>query len=699
LEIWNLVFMQFNQAEDGTRTPLPRPGVDTGLGLERLTSVVQQTPANYDNDLFLPAMGRVQQLLGDSDEERQEKYVGYRVIADHGRAATFLLADGVMPGNVGGGYVLRMIIRRAARFGRKIGFTQPFLADVASVFIDQMGGVYAELQSRREFVLRTLTLEEERFARSLDIALDQLAGTVEEIRKAGGNVISGETAFHLYATHGLPLEISRDVAAEWGMRVDETGFNQARADHAAASGAGAFGQYETGGGTYADLWADLIHSGRLAPGGVDHDPYGGAHFESEIVALMRDDLPVDRAVAGESIAVVTAATPFYIEAGGEVSDTGCILIPNSHAEMQVTDMRQPLPGLILHIGKVTRGEIHSGQVAHLSVDDERRDDIRRNHTATHILHRELRAHLGSHVVQAGSLVAPDRLRFDFTHDQAVGQQVLAGIEAGINKAILKNYPVHIRYMPQKEAIAAGAMALFGEKYGEVVRTIQIGGDGRETRYSFELCGGLHVNSTAEIGSFRFTSEGAVGAGLRRVEAVTGNGALSLVTERFAVLERAARALNAPVADVAARVETLANDHRLLQKRIELLQRQLAWGRFEQLLGRMERVQEVPVLAAQVEVAGADGLRQMADWFRDKVPSGVAVFGTVSNGKPLLVATVSQDLIRRGLKAGDIVRQVAAIVGGGGGGRADMAQAGGRDPAKLSQALAAVTSMVREVLDP
>ncbi len=692
LEVWNLVFMQYDQAADGTRMPLPKPGVDTGMGLERITSVVQQTPANYDNDLFTPAMDMVQELLGDQDADRAAKYVGYRVIADHGRAATFMIADGVRPGSTGAGYVLRMVIRRASRFGRKIGFERPFLAHVADVYINQMGTAYPELKQRRDHIVRTLTLEEEKFARTVDSGLAQLDKIIAGLRESGRTEIAGDVAFNLYATYGLPLEITRDVVKELGLTVDEPGFLHARDAHAAASGAGRFGQYETGTNAYADVLQVLIESGQLAEG-VEYDPYMGAETESEIVALFRDGQQVTALQAGEVGEIVTAVTPFYVEAGGEVSDTGHILC--HHGKFRVEDARKPLNGLVVHAGQVEDGSMEVGRTVRLRVNDGRRWDIRRNHTATHILHKELRAHLGAHVQQAGSLVAPDRLRFDFTHDQGVSKETLSQIEEHINKVILANRPVTVTYMGQKEAVESGAMALFGEKYGDVVRTIKIGDPNHP--YSFELCGGLHVNETAEIGSFRFMSEGAVAAGVRRVEAVTGRGAADYVAQRLDTLERVAGKLNAPIGELEHRLDALLTEHRALQKELEKLQRQAVKGQFDNLLAQVRQVQGVNVLAARVDVPNADALREMADWFRDKVGSGTAVFGTVVNDKPLIIATVTDDLIQRGVKAGDLVREVARLVGGGGGGQPRLAQAGGRDAAKLSEALDAVSALVEKAL--
>ena len=700
VEVWNLVFMQFERQKDGSLVPLPHPSVDTGMGMERLVRVIQGVESNYETDLFTPVLARVQELLGDSDAQRAENYVGYRVIADHGRAATFLIADGVQPGNTGAAYVLRMIIRRAARFGRKIGFHQPFLGQVAQVYIDQMGEAYPELRLRRELILYTLEREETRFNRTLDSGLLQLDRILDDLHRRGQTVVPGDVAFALYATHGLPLELTRDEAQEQhGMTVDEAGYTAAREQHALASGSGAFANYVVGQSVYGDMLHALVNTGQLDESGVDYDPYTGAALESTILGLISDGRPVEVARDGQPVEIVTAATPFYVEAGGEVSDTG--YVRNAFGgEVQVRDVRRPVPGLIVHVGEVAGGEFKVGQVVHLEVDRERRADIRRNHTATHLLHRELRAHLGNHVVQAGSLVAPDRLRFDFTHDSAIDRETLGRIERAVNEAVLANQPVKVAYMGQKEAIAAGAMALFGEKYGDIVRTITVGGNGdgdASSPYSFELCGGLHVSETGEIGLFRFVSESAVGANTRRVEAVTGRGAYDFVSRRLALLDKLAGRLNAPVSEIEARLEALLEHDRAQERQLEQASRRLARADFEMLLGGVMEVKGARVLAAQVEVADPDRLREMADWFRDRVKSGVAVLGTVKDGKPLIVAAVTEDLIGRGLKAGDIVREVAKVVGGGGGGRADMAQAGGRNPEKLAEALDTVRSLVEASL--
>ncbi len=401
---------------------------------------------------------------------------------------------------------------------------------------------------------------------------------------------------------------------------------------------------------------------------------------------------------GQKAELITAETPFYIEAGGEVSDTGHILLLENGAEFIVEDMHQPVPGLVVHVGRLIAGEMSVGEEVLLQVDEARRSDIRRNHTATHILHKELRSHLGTHVAQAGSLVAPDRLRFDFSHGEAVDKQKLAEIEDDINRAILANYPVRVNYMDQKEAISQGAMALFGEKYGDIVRTISIGDESGKDKYSFELCGGLHVSETNDIGQFLFTSEEAVAAGVRRVEAVTGRAAQRLIAARLDTLDEVAHLLNVPLRDVGTRLESVLAENKSMQKELAILHRRLARAQFADLLQQVQQVAGANVLAAQVDVSTVDNLREMADWYRDTVGSGMAVLATISNGKPLLIATVTEDLIKRGLKAGDLVREVAKIVGGGGGGRPNMAQAGGTDPQKIPEALAAVPGLVEIALN-
>lgn len=698
VELWNLVFIQYNRHADGSLDLLPAKHVDTGLGFGRVVTVLQGVASNYDTDLFCGILERVQEMLGHGDAERRANQVGYRVVADHGRAAAFLIADGALPGNVGRSYVLRMIIRRAARFGRQLGFAAPFLAQVADVVIEEMGSFFTELDERREHIQRTLTAEEERFQRTLDAALARLDDVLAGVAADGKDTVDGETAFDLYATYGLPLEITRDAAQERGCAVDETGFRAASEAHKVASGAGIIGTIDSDElGRYADLVETLTAGGLLAPEGVDHDPYGDPVLETQLVAVLRGDRPAERVGPGDEVEAVLAATPFYVESGGQVSDTGVIEgAADPGWQIEVVDVHLPVAGLIVHRGRVVSGRPRPGDPAVVSVSSERRQDIRRNHTATHLLHKELRSVLGDHVLQQGSLVAPDRLRFDFNHPAMLGPEELGTIEQNVNQAILRNYPVAIGHTSLEGARNRGAMALFGEKYGEVVRTVQVGG--RDEPYSFELCGGTHVKETAEIGFFHIFSEGSVGANLRRIEAVTGRRAQAVAQEGLGVLERVASHLNVSPGEVDQKVQALLGETQEAQREIARLQRALARQRFERLLqSDVREVDGIPVMAAVVDGFPVETLREMADWFRDRVGSGVAALGTVAGDRPLIIVAVSPDLAERGLRADQLIREAAALVGGGGGGSPTLARAGGRDPDRLPEAVARVPQAVAEAV--
>ncbi len=701
LELWNLVFIQYNRT--GPRaadlTPLPKKHVDTGLGLDRIVSVLQNVDSNYKTDLFTPLMDTLQKMAEHSDEERAANLTPYRVIADHARAAAFLIADGVIPGNTGRNYVARMVIRRAARFGGKIGFTQPFLARVAETVIEHYGPAYPELAQHRASILRTLTQEEERFQRTVDMGVAHLSAMLSDLAEHGEKVLSGEEAFNLYATYGLPFEITRDIAQERGLQVDEAGFAKAREVHAEASRTDVAVMADESVGRYRQLLHDLQAEGRLGPEGVEYDPYNQIELEESVLALVKDGQRVKSVKVGDKVEVVLSRTCFYMASGGQVTDTGFIARfkegdEEPTWEIRVEDVRRPAAGIIVHIGAVTVGAPKEGEVAWAAVDDERRWDIMRNHTATHLLHSELRYVLGDHVRQAGSLVAPDRLRFDFSHHGMLTQEQLAVVSRSVNEAILANYPVQAEYLPREQAVAQGAMALFGEKYGEVVRTIKIGDP---EVFSYELCGGTHVPETADIGPFIVVSEEAAAAGIRRIEAVTGRAAFDLIQNRLGALENVATYLKANPADVDRKVLALLDEHQAAQKEIARLRRELAQRELETLLGKMERVDNVSVLSGAIKQVDADTLREMTDWFRARVPSGVVVLGSVFENRPHFVASVTEDLVKRGLDAGTIVKAVAKVVGGGGGGKPTLAQAGGKDPTRLTEALAQVKDVVAQAL--
>ena len=577
-ELWNLVFMQFNMDAAGKMTRLPRPGVDTGMGFERLVSLLQDAPSNYDTDLFVPIMRRIQELLGHSDEEMRKRIVGYRIIADHGRATAFLVGDGVRPGNEGRGYVLRLILRRAARHGKMLGFEGPFLGEIAKVVIDQMGDPYTELTQRREFILKVINQEEERFRQTLSTGLGLLEEMMDGLRAQGKSEIPGADAFRLYDTYGFPLDLTREVAAEQKFTVDTAGFQAAMEEQRErARAAQQFGPAGDEGllAGYRQVMDKLQREGRLLPQGVSQLCYEAYEVDTTVVAILRGDELVDRAAEGEQVGLVLAETPFYAEKGGQTGDTGLIAGYKDETdeltwEFEVAESREVLPGFIVHFGKVTSKAVRAGDVAWAAVDYERRQDIARHHTATHILHSELRYILGEHVQQAGSLVAPDYLRFDFTHSAMLTQDELDAVEQSVNDAILANYPVAAEEESYKEAVTKGAIALFGEKYGDQVRVVRIG-TGDEA-FSQELCGGTHVAYTGEIGLFLIQSEGSVGAGVRRIMAVTGRAAQRITSQRMHTLNSAAAFLGCAPEEVDRKVLALMERAQNLEKQLAELGR-------------------------------------------------------------------------------------------------------------------------------
>jgi alanyl-tRNA synthetase len=694
-EIWNLVFIQYNRHADGTLEPLPAKHVDTGMGFERLVALLQGVESNYRTDLFWPIIERTQELAGQNNSERAEDIVAYRVIADHARACTFLIGDGVLPANDGRGYVLRMVLRRAVRYGRRLGFTEPFMAELADLVIDMMGDAFPELPTRTDFIKATITNEEKRFLRTLDQGLARLDEVIADLQDRGEDEIPGNVAFFLHDTLGLPLEVTRDIAEEHGMTVDVEGYHVALEEQRARGRAA--GRFDMETDEHALLYPVLHDWIEEQECGValGYDPYSALQVKTCVAGMIRGDSLDTAAAPGDMVELVLEHTCFYVESGGQVADTGRILGPDW--EVEVEDTRRPIEGMVVHIGHVIQGEPRVGDPVTAQVDAERRRDIMRNHTATHLLHHALREVLGSHVAQKGSVVAPDRLRFDFNYEQPMTAEQRAEIERRVIQAVLANYEVMARQEAYRDALEEGVIALFGEKYGETVRVLRVGDP--QAPFSQELCGGTHVQRTGDIGPFLITSETGIGAGIRRVEAVTGRGALATIQTLRARQEEAAALLSTPVEDVVQRIVRLQDDLRDAQREIDQLTRKLARADFQSLLDDVQEVAGVPLLAAQVDAPDADTLREMADWFRDKMQGGVIVLGTVVEDKPLLIAATTKALAKeRGVHAGDLVRQVAQRVDGGGGGRPDMAQAGGRDASKLPQALAAVPDLLREMLD-
>jgi alanyl-tRNA synthetase len=702
VELWNLVFIQYDKDAQAALHPLPAKHVDTGAGFERLVAVLQGVDSNYKTDVFTPIMRRVQEMMGHTDAEVEENIVAYRVIADHGRAVTFLIGDGVLPGNEGRNYVLRMILRRAARFGRKLGFNEPFLAEVATVVVETMGAQFPELESRRQFILTTITQEEERFLRTLDLGLSRLDEVLAELESQGEKVVPGDAAFRLYDTFGLPLEITRDVAGEHGFSVDEVGY-QAALDEQRQRGRQT-DRFESRDEEtlrrYTQILADLQEQGAVGDDGVVHDPYSTTELETSVAAILRDGKPVKLAQEGDQVEVLLAETCFYVESGGQISDTGYIAAypPGEDEpiwEIEVQEASQPVAGLFVHTGVVKQGRPKVGDGVWAVVDYGRRMDTARNHTATHLLHSELRYVLGEHVQQAGSLVAPERMRFDFTHPAMLTEDELEMVTRSVNDAILVNYPVDVVEENYRQAIREGVIALFGEKYGDVVRVLRIGWQGDP--FSQELCGGTHVDETGEIGLFHIVSEEGVGAGVRRIEAVTGRVAVDLVESQLGVLRRTAAYLAATSEEVDRKVLSLLDELQSARKEITRLQEQLSRHEFEAMLDRVQAVDDVSLLSARVTAPSMEILREMTDWFRDRLGSGVVVLGTVLGGRPALVAAVTPDLVERGVDAGKLVREMARIVGGGGGGKPTLAQAGGRDPSRLEEALSQAPRMLEEMI--
>jgi alanyl-tRNA synthetase len=703
MEIWNLVFMQYNRDAQGVLTPLPRPSIDTGMGFERMVAVAQGVRNNYDTDVFTPILQRIIALRGTDEAHYQAHFAPYRAVADHSRSIAFLVADGVLPGKNGRQYVLRRILRRAAYQGRLIGFERPFLADVVSTVIEQMGDAYPELRQRREFILETTDVEERQFLRTLSSGLVRLDGIVEQTRRSGVVMLPGEDAFQLQDTYGFPLDLTEKIAESQGLTIDVAGFEAAMENQRRQSRTAA--QFKRG--AESEAWAEQELPATAFTG------YDRVSDSGSVFALVTDGEAFSVAREGQRVQVALDRTPFYAESGGQVGDSGALIGPNGR--IRVENTQRPLPGLIVHFGVVEQGEVALGDVITAQVDLERRLDIMRNHTATHLLHRALRDVLGEHAAQAGSLVAPDRLRFDFSHMRSVTPEQIHEIEARVNEWVRADTPVEWEITGYQDALNRGAIALFGEKYTDQVRMVTIGcveqrtgvrGQGSEAQNlipdsrpltpgtcSRELCGGTHVARTGEIGYFRIVGESSVAAGVRRIEALTGRGAEVWADTQASVLRDIAARLGVTPAQVLERVDGLLAELKQRQNELNALHAQSARGSLEGLLNQVQRQNGIVYLAARVDAPDAARFREMGDWLRDKIGSGVIVLGAVMNDKPQLMAIVTRDLLDKGYHAGNIVKALAPVVGGGGGGRPDMAQAGGRDASKLDEALSAVAGVL------
>jgi alanyl-tRNA synthetase len=680
VEIWNLVFMQYERDAAGTLHPLPRPCVDTGAGLERVTAVLQAVASNYDTDLFTPIIARVAELAERPYRRDSEHGPAYRVIADHARAATFLLADGVVPSNEGRGYVLRRIVRRALRYGRSLGFDGVFLADVIPAVVATMGEVYPEIVQRREVVEKLLRTEEERFSRTLNVGTDVVGRELQRLKQAGVATLPGDAAFHFYETHGIPVEIIEEFAQEEGLSVDRTGFD------AALAAARSRGQESWKGDLLARFRAEYetLQERGVASEFVGYDEL--AWDGGTVAALLGADGEVD-ILSGEGEAVLDR-TPFYAESGGQIGDQGAISWEGGRA--RVLDTQRPVPGLVVHRVAVEEGVLRRGARVRAEVHRGRRLDTQANHTATHLLHAALHHVLGPSAQQAGSLVEPDRLRFDFSWPQPVSPAQLEAIETIVNQNVRANFSVRAAQMRQEEARAAGAMALFGEKYGDVVRVVSVA-DGAVSR---ELCGGCHVRRTGDIGAFKVTAERGIAAGVRRIEAVTGRGAIELFQAYHQMLREAAGRANVAPERLAEHLEAQERKLRELEQEAKGLKLRLASGGGGEL--EVQEVAGVKVLVREAPAMAPAELRTLADTLRDKLKSGVVVLGMASGDAATLLVAVTDDVSGR-VSAGEVVKRLAPIVDGRGGGKPSLAQAGGKAPGKVGEALQAAPRVVAEML--
>ena len=690
VELWNLVFMQFYQDPQRNRTPLPAPSVDTGMGLERAAVILQGKRNIYETDLFAPIIARVAGLAGRGYGDDAETDFAMRVVAEHARAAAFLTGDGVVPGNEGRGYVLRRVIRRAIRYGRRLGLTGAFLGEVVSEVIPRFQSVYGELAQNRDFILRVVNLEENRFAeafgRGNEILLEMVGG------QSPGAMISGRDAFVLYDTYGFPPELTAEIAREHGLGVDLEGFEGEMARQREQSRAAQ---------RFDGSMEMLTVYENLGAGRTDFTGHIHTEQESVVVALLVDGAPAAHAVAGQSAEAVISPTPFYAEGGGQLGDRGYIRSPNGL--FRVEDTQSPVAGLVVQRGVVEQGHIAVGDPAQAAVDAARRLDASRNHSGTHILHAALRAALGPHVRQAGSLVAPDRLRFDFSHVGRLSGEELLAVQSLANEKVRANLQVSARESSYADAVRMGALAFFGDRYGDVVRVVTMaesGGASGEAAapFSMEVCGGTHVAATGQVGTLLVLGESGIGGGMRRIEALTGRAAEALFVEQATLLESLSRRLQTPVSGLESRLDSYIQETDDLRRRMAEMERAMLRAEAEALLQRAADVGGVKVIAGRTSARGADGMREMGDFLKDKLSSClVALGGLADGGSPLLVVMATPDVVARGVNAGVLARDAAKLMGGGGGGRPEMAQAGGRQPEKLDEALAAVPRLVRAAL--
>jgi alanyl-tRNA synthetase len=684
-EIWNLVFTEYNQAKDGSRTRLPKPNIDTGMGLERIVAASMGNPTVYDTDLFSPLVQKVCRIASVVQGKDEAVDRSIKVIAEHSRGISFLLADGLLPSNEGRGYVLRRILRRACFLGRKLGIDKPFLSEMAGVVIKNMGAVYPELVTNQKLIFDIINNEEEKFIATLDAGINLCEKAIADAKAQKRDCLLSEEVFKFWDTYGFPFELSEEIAHEHGLKIDREGFEtemekqreRARASHQFVNNSGL---------TSAESLGEIKITEFV---GYEH-----LSTRSKIVQILDTHTrkQVNKADKGNKVTLVLDKTPFYGEMGGQVGDTGSLT--SASGKVNVSGAIAPMTGKVALSGHVTEGSIKVGDIVDANVNEDRRMDIARNHTATHILQAMLRKVLGTHVAQRGSLVAPERLRFDFAQLHPIDKEQVKEIQAGVNEIIRRDLPVLTESCSYNQAVSEGAMAIFEEKYGDTVRVVKIGPPG----VSAELCGGTHVKSTGEIGYFLIVNETSIGTGLRRIEAVTGRGAEAYIDEKFGVLEQVASSLKTTPAEIPIKLENLINSMNSSNKLVASLQRELSSYEVDKLLStNLSEINKVNVVSAMVSSLSREALMEMGDILKTRLKSGAIVLATIYEDKPFFMATATADVVARGIHCGKLIKQVSGIAGGSGGGKPDMAQAGARDKEKINEALAAVPKFIEELL--
>jgi len=680
IEFWNLVFTQFNRNEDGSYTPLAKKNIDTGMGLERLACIMQDVNSLFEVDTVKNILQYVCKIAGVEYGKEYKNDVSIRVITDHIRSTTMMVSDGILPSNEGRGYVLRRLLRRAARHGKLLGIDKPFLYDVAGVVINESKEAYPELAEKAEYIRKVIKIEEDRFQATIDQGLGILNEYILETKAENKNVISGDRVFKLHDTYGFPLDLTKEIAAENGLSIDEEGFRKEMEEQKKKA-------REALKSREGSAWGQNMYENLDKGFTTEFVGYDNLQCDAQVIYIIKDGQLVDNAQDGDNITVILDKTPFYAESGGQVGDTGFIEFQNG--EMEVDDCKKTPDGKYLHIGRMVKGIIEKGSPAKATVNVKRRLAIAKNHTATHMLHRALKNTLGDHVNQAGSLVEPDRLRFDFTHFSALTPEELKAIEKEVNDKIMDNLAVDVQEMGIDEAKGLGATALFGEKYGNTVRVVKIGD------YSMELCGGTHLSSTSQAGLIKILGESGVAAGVRRIEALTGEAAIKYFNEREELLNEVAAVLKSSPQDSVKRIEALTSELKNAEKEIENLRNKLVSSSIEDVIANAVEIKGVKVVTARFDQLDMEALRNASDLIKNKMGSAVVVLATSYGGKVNFVVTATKDLIPKGIHSGNIIKEVAKTAGGGGGGRPDMAQAGGKDASKIDEALKVALKIIEK----